>query len=95
MENHATLVHEQHHVQNSLKVFPVPAQDRVTIQLNIIPQESYNLHVYNLQGHAVKVISGLHGSEQVIDKGSLPPGMYIFYLIKRQHILGSGKFVFL
>jgi V8-like Glu-specific endopeptidase len=95
MENHATLTQEQHHAHKPVKVFPVPAQDRVYIQLNLPSQEPYSLHVYNLHGQVVKVIYGLYGQQQIINKGNLPSGMYVFYLINRQHILGSGKFVFL
>ncbi len=95
MDNHATNVQEQPYDQLVHRVFPVPAQERVTIQMSNYPPGTYSLIVYNLQGHIVRKIHGLHGAEVVIEKENLMSGVYVLYIINTQRTLGIGKLVFL
>jgi hypothetical protein len=77
-----------------LTLYPIPAQDQVTLQL---PQEqSINrVSVYNALGQ--KVINQLNGREQVgkitLGIAHLPPGSYIVKLVTSSLQTAKGRFV--
>ena len=61
------------------KVFPNPANGRLTIDINN-SKEIFEGEFFNSTGHSMQKIEGLHSGTNPIDVSSLPAGIYILKL---------------
>ena len=61
------------------KVFPNPANGRLTIDINN-SKEIFEGEFFNSTGHSMQKIAGLHSGPNPIDVSSLPAGIYILKL---------------
>lgn len=79
----------------SVKVFPNPAKNNISVQFNTVPAGNYNLSIVDMQGKTVKVISNYYNngaSVKNIDVSALTPGIYLLSAAKGDLVL-QQKFV--
>ena len=67
-------------------VYPNPASDEVTIELDDIYSTDLKLVIYNFEGQLIKEEKLQHATQMKIDVSGLPNGMYIFQLQANQSI---------
>ena len=78
-----------------LKLYPNPAQSKITIDLETIKRNNVLfLSFYNSSGKIVKHINFHKPTKTIdIDISSLSPGLYFIRLQNETEVLGSGKFI--
>jgi hypothetical protein len=63
-----------------MNIYPNPFSDKTTIEFNEMDLSGYKLSVFGLSGNKVFDIDNITSDKIEIEKGSLPPGIYIIEL---------------
>ena len=80
--------------KNPLKVYPNPATNSVTVELDDDNNKIYDAHLFDLAGKKVRELKGLSGDSFNIDRGELKSGAYHVFIQQNGTALGMGKIVF-
>lgn len=91
-----TGIQEQEKSYNNVYVFPNPFSDHTTISFeNPLNNKSSSLIICDMTGKIVKTIAGISGSQIVLPKEFLAPGIYNFSLQSDtlKTIIGTGKLI--
>ncbi|MCB0793863.1 MAG: T9SS type A sorting domain-containing protein [Flavobacteriales bacterium] len=80
--------------ENEQLLFPIPAEDRVTLLLRLAPQTPFDLRVQDLAGRVVLDRRGISGGRVSWDVRSWLPGTYI-YAVQAEGRRYAGKLVIL
>jgi len=75
-----------------LSVYPVPAQNWVSFELNKVPISDYQVVITDLQGRIVS-LSNFSGLKTTIDVSNLTDGIYLYQLRSLKEDLASGKII--
>src|SRR5262249_50901277 len=75
---------------NSIKVFPNPAADQLTIEYDKLNRPSPQFILYNSFGEEV-MNRTLTAKTNTIDISKLPAGIYFYKLCSEQSIINAGK----
>mgnify|MGYP000022825515 CR=1 FL=1 len=68
-------------LEETLRVFPNPAKDQLSISVTTDQRAAYSLALYDVAGHCVQKTSGEDLSNpQILDTSSLPAGLYVLRL---------------
>lgn len=79
-----------------VKVYPNPAQDQVTLEIDrktLASHKSMKLQLIDNQGRTVKEINSIHSEETTIDIQELKGGVYIYQLLSNGQIITTGKLI--
>ncbi|MGZ4118679.1 MAG: T9SS type A sorting domain-containing protein [Bacteroidia bacterium] len=86
--------HDLGSLENSVKVYPNPFTDNTTISIgNAVVLSNAEIHVYDVVGKEVKIISNIQSHQFIMDRSGLSNGMYFYKLINKGQVIGSGKLV--
>lgn len=72
------------------KIYPVPANNLLTIELDI--KANYTLNLFNLNGHLIKSVSFNNNLKQ-IDISNLPKGTYSYRILNNEGLRYAGSFI--
>lgn len=73
----ATATHEISALEPPWQVFPNPASDMITIQVNLLEQEKWQMELLSSKGVAFKKITGKGAVKEILDLSTYPAGVYI------------------
>lgn len=76
----------------SISVYPNPFQHSITVDIELIQQETSTLMVYNNLG-ALVVNEKLSNGLNKVDMSNLPAGMYMYQIISSNALVKMGKLV--
>lgn len=76
----------------SVSVSPNPFSDMTSLNISSNNFRAYSLEIYNLLGRSIRVAENIHTPEYIIERGSLPSGIY-FYIVSSDNKNYSGKFI--
>lgn len=84
----------EHETAGNFIVFPSPADQFVTIQMDELPEGNGRaaILITNSFGQAVRSISNA-GRETIIDVSSFTPGIYFCRIVNEERVISSCKFV--
>ncbi len=74
---------------NQFAVFPNPARDQVTLNLEDLNLEDYTLEVYDGTGRMVRQLQGLNDTRLVVDRETLDAGIYLINIIHQNNRYSS------
>jgi len=77
--------------QMEWNLLPNPMRTAAQLTVEKPLNESNTLSIYNLNGQLMKEMTHLSGYQAIIEKGNLPPGMYVLKLRDDQKVLFTGK----
>lgn len=77
----------------SIKVFPNPFNQNVTIEFENYSNEPYHCMLYDLLGKEVKTIQNISSNKFMIETDGLPKGTYIFQLYNKYGVMTNGKLI--
>ncbi len=80
--------------ESGFKLYPNPANERVTIEYQFQDKGNYRLHLFNTLGKKEGEVSldGLNGSTS-FGTSHLPPGLYYYRVLSQSTNYNSGKFL--
>ncbi len=77
---------------SSISIFPNPFSEFTTIQIGKdIKLANAEMHIYDMLGKEVKLISKINSNEIKIDSKGLSEGMYLYKFINDGETIASGK----
>jgi len=76
------------------ELFPIPTNNQTTLKFNNIAWENCTLNVFDIRGQIVKTIDNIITNQVIIEKTSLPGGLYFFQLQNASRIIAKGKLIF-
>ena len=81
-------------IQESLQVYPVPADDHVNIRLNPeLVQRGQQIIITDMQGKVRQNVAVAEGTEKLsISTSDLAPGTYVVNSVSENNIQGTAKF---
>lgn len=81
-------------VNTEVSVYPNPFTDNVTFSIGkAVTLSNAEIHIYDVVGKEVKLISNVQSHELTIDRTGLSSGMYVYKLINKGELIGSGKLI--
>ncbi|TVR80849.1 MAG: T9SS C-terminal target domain-containing protein [Chitinophagaceae bacterium] len=78
---------------SNFKVFPNPATDRITIELDRTYQD-IRLTAFAMDGRAVETDFSVISNQIFVNRAHLPDGLYMLKVFSGNNLLGSGRVVF-
>jgi hypothetical protein len=83
----------RHDVNNSITVSPNPATGNITVQLPAKDNREYRIVLYDLSGRALRTLKA-NSRLVTIQRGNLPPGVYLVKISSGDHNGVTKKVVF-
>ena len=81
-------------LENGVKVYPNPFADNTTISIGkSVTLSNAEIHIYDVVGKEVKLISNIQSHEFTIDRNNLANGMYFYKLLNKGEAINSGKLI--
>lgn len=77
-----------------VNIFPTPATEQVTFNLNTSVSKTITCVVYDMQGNTVRIENYEPCTGFVLDRRNLPSGTYSYALTSDSKFISSGKFIF-
>ena len=89
-----TSTHDLGILENSAKTYPNPFADYTTISIGkSVLLSNAEIHIYDVIGKEVKVISDIQSHELTIGRDGLKNGMYFYKLINKGEEIATGKLI--
>jgi hypothetical protein len=78
--------------EHDLKIYPNPVSSNASIKSEFYFKDA-GLTIYNCYGAIVRKMTGYTGNEFILNRGSLPAGLYFIALEEKGTVVASAKFV--
>ena len=80
-QNATTASHDLTSLEINWQIFPNPAAEQISIQLNLIDQEKWQMEILTVDGIPIKKLTGKGAVEEHLDVSSYPAGEYFARLL--------------
>jgi PKD repeat protein len=90
-----TGIEDRNTIEELITVYPNPFDQFVNFDLKTLPENNrdLSLQIFSAYGKEVKKITNLQLGNNIINRGNLPAGIYLFIVMDNNQIVQSGKLV--
>ena len=75
----------------AITIYPNPSEGEFKIRVEGEPLQDTKVEIFDMHGYRVESINTLHQGENNLELSELPQGMYLWRILKKGKVIGTGK----